>query len=95
MPQNKQDMKKLFAATILATLLSCNSKSSQTESNVVREPVIERTCMELMSDTLTLEEAAHWDSLNADGSRFLLIRRAERDLDTIINHYHVVFSTQP
>lgn len=85
-------MKKVvfWLVSVVFTLTCCTSKDRKVE-----EPVIKSVCRELMSDTLTPEEAAHWDSLNADGSRFLFIRRAERDLDTIINHYHVVFSTQP
>ena len=76
--------------SILLTFICCTGKDKK-----VKEPVIENTCRELMSDTLTPEEAARWDSMHTDDSRFLLIRGAERDLDTVINHYHVVFSTQP
>ena len=85
-------MKKIIFYIIATafTFTYCTSKDRKTE-----EPVIESTCRELMSDTLTPEEAARWDSMHTDDSRFLLIRGAKRDLDTIINHYHVVFSTQP
>ena len=43
------------------------------------------------SDTLTEEEAQRFDSLNENNS--LLIRNAERELDTIVNHYHFIFIT--
>lgn len=39
----------------------------------------------------TEEEIAHFDSLNENYA--LLIRGAERELDTIINHYHFYFTT--
>ena len=51
-------------------------------------------CRDAMRDTFTAEEAAHWDSMNARGAG-LLIRGAERNLDTIVNHYHFIFITEP
>ena len=48
----------------------------------------------LNEDTFSVEAAAEWDSANADGG-YLPIRCAERYLDTIINHYHVVFIPEP
>ena len=58
------------------------------------EPVISETCNDFAYMTYTPEEAAHWDSMNADGG-YLLIRGAERVLDTIVNHIHIVFITEP
>ena len=55
--------------------------------------VIESIC-ESFNDTLTPEEAARWDSMNANGGG-LLIRGAERNLDTIVNHTHIIFITDP
>ena len=46
----------------------------------------------LNEDTFSVEAAAEWDSANGD---YLPIRCAERYLDTIINHYHVVFIPEP
>ena len=48
----------------------------------------------LNEDTFSVEAAAEWDSMNANGG-YLPIRGAERYLDTIINHYHVVFIPEP
>lgn len=45
------------------------------------------------SDTLTVKEAQHLDSLNRVGQG-LPVKCAERDLDTIINHYHIIFTTR-
>ena len=63
-------------------------------SSQVHEPVIEEVCRDAASDVLTPEEIAHWDSMNANGGR-LLIRGAERNLDTIVNHLRIVFITEP
>lgn len=54
---------------------------------------IEETCWDLENDYYTPEEAAEMDSMNKTGG-FLLIRGAERYLDTIVNHTRVVFITQ-
>lgn len=58
-----------------------------------QQTLIERVCQEFASDTLTIEEAAHWDSMNATMGGYLLIRGAERNLDTIVNHLHLIFIT--
>lgn len=41
-------------------------------------------------DLLSPEEIAHWDSLDD----YLLIREAERNLDTTVNHIHIKFITE-
>ena len=56
--------------------------------------VIDKVCKQFEGDYLTMDEIAHWDSMNAEGGS-LLIRGAERDLDTIVNHVHIVFITEP
>ena len=58
------------------------------------DSVIEATCEEFEKDSLSSEDIAYWDSLNATGAH-LIVRNAERDLDTIVNHVHIVFTTQP
>ena len=45
------------------------------------------------SDSLTSEERAYWDSMNNNGG-YMLIRGAERNLDTIINYVHLIFTTE-
>ena len=42
---------------------------------------------------LTEEEIAYWDSVNEEGS-CVIIRDAERDLDTIINHLRYSFAAK-
>lgn len=79
-------MKKLLFFAIL--LCGCSSQP------VSKQFVIETMCEEFASDTLTSEESAHWDSLNITQGGYLLIRGAERDLDTIVNHIHLKFRTE-
>ena len=55
--------------------------------------VIEETCKLFEEIQYTPEEAAHWDSLNAEGQH-LIIRGAERELDTTVNHTRIVFITE-
>ena len=70
-------------------------QSNKTNDSIqVKRSVVESMCRDAMRDTFTAEEAAHWDSMNAEGG-YLLIRGAERNLDTIVNHYHFKFITEP
>ena len=46
------------------------------------------------AERYTKAEMAHFDSMNAEGG-FLLIREAERHLDTIVNHLHIIFIPEP
>lgn len=85
----------------LLLVAGCSKQSAQDApasnmevSSLVHEPVIEEVCRDAASDVLTPEEIAHWDSMNANGGR-LLIRGAERNLDTIVNHLRIVFITEP
>ena len=55
--------------------------------------VIEETCRGYASLYFSPEEAAHMDSMNEDGG-YLLVRGAERYLDTIVNHVHLIFVTE-
>lgn len=53
------------------------------------EPVIQEVVEWMNQGKFTPEEAAYWDSMANEGCLF--IRGAERHLDTIINHMHIVF----
>ena len=100
-------MKKIIPllAIILLAMVSCHrQKSSVTKDGLVNDTIqsfldednapikIEEVCKDAEKDILTPEEAAHWDSMNAEGGH-MLIRNAERNLDTIVNHLHMVFTT--
>lgn len=92
-------MKKLLITIPLYIACGCvptqRVHSNKTNDSIqVEESVIESMCKDAMRDTFTAEEAAHWDSMNARGIG-LLIRGAERNLDTIVNHYHFIFITEP
>ena len=95
-------MKRILILLIaITTIVGCTKQSAQEApvsdvevSSQVHEPVIEEMCRDAADDVLTPEEIAHWDSMNANGGR-LLIRGAERNLDTIVNHLHIVFTTEP
>ena len=80
-------MKKLLGLLLLCIVGGCNQQKD------TRKSVIEDTIEWLTSGTFTKEDAAHWDSMNAEGG-YLLIRGSERNLDTIINHTHVIFITE-
>lgn len=96
------EMRKLACMfSFLLMVAGCVKQSAQEVpvsdmevSGQVHEPVIEEVCRDAASDVLTPEEIAHWDSMNANGGR-LLIRGAERNLDTIVNHLRIVFITDP
>jgi len=78
--------------TILGLLLLCIVGGCYQQKDT-RKSVIDDTIEWLSTGAFTEEEAAHWDSMNAEGG-YLLIRGSERHLDTIINHTHVVFITE-
>ena len=92
-------MKKLLLIAFVLT--GCQASVNQHNGMVSNDSLstdtlstIEFMCMDANSQTFTPEEAAHWDSMNANGG-FLLIRGAERYLDTIVNHYHFIFIPEP
>ena len=80
-------MKKLLLILTVLIMFGCISTPPKPQS------VIERMCHVFASDTFTPEEAVHWDSMNAEGG-YLLLRGAERNLDTIVNHVHLIFTTE-
>jgi hypothetical protein len=104
---SKEIKMRRIASYILVLILvigvcCCNNRADNKSTDGVEKDSVEKDtlstiefmCRDAMHDTLTEEEAAHWDSMNANGG-FLLIRGAERNLDTIVNHYHFVFTTEP
>lgn len=82
------NMKKFIYIAII--LCGCSSQPTQP---LQPQSTIENICQEVNSTALTSEEIAHWDSLIADGE-CLLVRGAERNLDTIVNHLHLIFITE-
>ena len=98
-------MKKIIGLLLLILVgfgLYVNHRSSRTtveeEVDTTYAPkdtdVIAFMCKWAEEGTLSSEEIAHWDSMNEDGG-FLLVRGAERNLDTIVNHLRMVFITEP
>jgi hypothetical protein len=97
-------MKKLFYIIMAAFLIAaCGHQKTSVEAEAEIQDsiesdsfrydgksVIESMCDEFAYDELTPEEIARWDSMNANGG-YLLIRGAERHLDTIVNHIHLIF----
>lgn len=83
-------MKKLLFLTLILLMAGCKSDNPQGSS----EPVIDFMCKDAAEDKLTQEEIEWWDSANADGG-YMLVRGAERNLDTIVNHLHMIFITEP
>jgi hypothetical protein len=83
-------MKKfIYLSIVILTGCSASTKQNNTETS----SVIERVCNDAASDSLSLEEIAKWDSLNSKGE-YLLVRGAERNLDTVVNHLHLIFTTE-
>lgn len=85
--------KVLFWIFFIVLLVGCISeKKHPIEEDL---PVsIKEACEGIAEQELTPEEIAHWDSMNAEGG-YMLIRNAERNLDTTVNHLHMIFITEP
>ena len=83
-----------YTFTILWALVGCQRHSVHVQQEVKQQSVIEDVCKDFSQDVLTSEEITHWDSMNAEGG-YLLIRGAERNLDTTVNHLHLIFTTEP
>lgn len=84
-------MKKGVYIFLTVMLAGCSASTRQKVTE--QDPVIERMCRDAASDSLSHEEKAKWDSLNNKGE-YLLVRGAERNLDTIVNHLHLIFTTE-
>lgn len=94
-------MKKLVPIVALLILLTVGCNKSSAPQQMINEPIwgndtvtVAEVVEWLNEDTFSAEAAAEWDSAGANGG-YLPIRCAERYLDTIINHYHVVFIPEP
>lgn len=87
-------MRKIFLFFTILLTLGCQRHSVHVQQEVKQQSVIEDVCRDFSKDVLTYEEIAHWDSMNAEGG-YLLVRGAERNLDTIVNHLHLIFTTEP
>jgi len=87
-------MRKIFLFFTILLALGCQRHSVHVQQEVKQQSVIEDVCKDFSQDVLTSEEIAHWDSMNAEGG-YLLVRGAERNLDTIVNHLHLIFTTEP
>ena len=86
-------MKKISYAAIAIVLSSCTEWKQEKTQEYDYDKVV--TIQEVVDwanrDTFTIDEAQHFDSLNEHQA--LLICNAERELDTIVNHYHLHFVT--
>ena len=87
--ENYIKMKRILIFLLVVLITGCTKSTSPQYKDDV-DSIIEY----FASDSLTIEEAAEWDSMNADGG-FLQIRDASRYLDTIVNHRHIVFIPEP
>ena len=81
-------MRKVVILLVIA-LAGCSKQNQEQQ-----ESVIDLMCHTVEDDVLTPEEIEYLDSVNAEGTG-LIIRGAERNLDTIVNHTHLVFITEP
>ena len=100
--EKKDEMRKpAYIFSFLLMVAGCAKQSAKEAlaSNMevrgqVHEPVIEEMCRDAADDVLTPEEIEWWDSMNANGAT-LIVRGAERELDTTVNHMHFKFITDP
>lgn len=99
-------MKKVAVILFGLLVLSCNG-SNKTEyptddfqhhdsedSLELEISEIEDFCADFSRSPMPPDVAAEWDSMNARGG-YLLVRGSERDLDTMVNHIHIIFTTKP
>ena len=92
-------MKQIILIAVLFLLIGCNNTKKQifqSETSVINNTdtvTIQEIVDWCNSTEWTAEEAQHMDSLNKEGQG-LPVKCAERDLDTIINHYHIIFTTK-
>lgn len=88
-------LKLIFLFILSLFLLFSCSREKQTEKDKFLPLTEISTIDEIIewanNQEWTEDEIAHFDSLNENYA--LLIRGAERELDTIINHYHFYFTT--
>ena len=88
-------MRKLsLVSLVLFMFIGCCKHQSPVYQKSDHQSIIDEVCKDFSSDILTPEEIIHWDSLNANGGH-LLVRDAERNLDTTVNHVHIIFITEP
>lgn len=83
-------MRKIIPFLVFCGVLGCQPHKPDTYSSMS----IEEICKDVENDVLTVEEVARWDSMNEEEG-YVLIRGAERNLDTIVNHLHMIFITEP
>ena len=86
-------MKKLLYI-LLEMFLMVGCANLSDKEPTLEKSVIEQVVKTFASDELTPEEIKWWDDANANGG-YLLIRGSERHLDTIVNHVHILFITDP
>ena len=83
-------MKKVVLL-VLSTLFLLGCENTSKKNSVIKVGDI---CRDYSQRELPEQVAAEWDSMNAAGG-YLLIRGAERNLDTLVNHTHLIFITEP
>ncbi|MBP3765140.1 MAG: hypothetical protein J6H19_05090 [Bacteroidaceae bacterium] len=97
---------KLLLVVITLLLIGCGEKKEKVETKNFSEIVPDTiecstnykvtTIQEIVdwanNQDWTDEEATHFDNMNEKYS--LLIRGSERELDTIVNHYHFYFTIE-
>ena len=99
-------MKKLLFTLIVLVWAGCSKQKLPLAGNElvviekdtsvndsIHEPVIQEVIEWMNQGKFTSEEVAYWDSMGNEGCLF--IRDAERYLDTIINHMHIVSIPEP
>lgn len=86
-------MKKLVALIPILIMVGCHKNAPTISLDSANNTIIEDVIKSYADDILTPEEAAHWDSMNAEGG-YMLVRGAERYLDTVVNHLHIIFITE-
>lgn len=94
-------MKKLvYILIIMFTMLACNSKNSNNGAAVNKVPldsagkafILHQDSLKAVLDTVS-DPDTWFDVMNGEGY-YILVRGAERNYDTIIDHIHYVYTTE-
>lgn len=84
--------------TIISMLFMAGCVGRVEHKTVCSDPqdsisTIEFMCKETEEEKLSQEQIEWFDEMNEEGG-YMLVRGAERNLDTIVNHLHMVFITE-
>lgn len=89
------DMKKLLLLFTILIIVGCTSEPKVKYSPSFKDDPVNKSFKSWdRFENMSMEELdRELDSLNAKGE-YCLVRGADRDLDTVIDHVHYIFTTE-